>query len=545
LLLAAACRATPDKLTRGQPDEHAAEGTLIVGKAGDAMGLDPARVSDDESVEVAEQIFEHLVRYRPASTDAGRESGRGGPDELRSAGGLGPLDVEPQLAVAWEVDPHGTVWTFHLRPGVRFHDGTPLDAEAVVFSLERQRDPFHPYHHPDFAYWRDQYSYIEKIEAVDRLTVRIRIERPYAPFLSSLAMFPASIVSPTAVRRWGKDFPFHPVGTGPFRFESWQRGDRIVIARNDDYWGPKPRVARIVFRAIADARQRLVALEGQAVDVAYGVLPEELQYVKLHPDLRLHQIAVNNVAYLAMNTTHPPFDDVDVRRAVNQAVNKVPIVKLVYQGLAVPAAGPVPPSLWGHHADVQKYPYDPSSARAVLMSKWILGLYDRQKRYQFYVPKTPRSYLPDPEQVARVIQRNLEEVGITTDLVVQDFAAHDAALRASKHDLCLFGWTADNGDPDNFLKVLLDHDENRRGPEQNDAFYRSAELHGLLTYAEETFDPAERLRYYRQAQEIVARDAPWVPLAHSQLVVAARAEVHELSLHPTSTVYYDKVWLSR
>jgi ABC-type transport system substrate-binding protein len=266
--------------------------------------------------------------------------------------------------------------------------------------------------------------------------------------------------------------------------------------------------------------------------------------VKLHPDLRLHQIAVANVAYLAMNTTKPPFDDVEVRRAVNHAVNKVPIVKLVYQGLAIPASGPLPPSLNGK-ADIVQYAYDPARAREILAAKIAEGKIDPNKRYKFYVPSTPRSYLPDPEQVARVIQRNLEDVGLHTDLVVSDLAAHGAAVRAGKHDLCLFGWTSDNGDPDNFLKVLLDHDEMRRGPEQNDAFYRNGELHGLLTYAEETFDEKERKRLYDTAQDIVARDAPWVPLAHSQLIVAARNEVEELQLHPTATVYYHRVWLNR
>jgi peptide/nickel transport system substrate-binding protein len=246
-----------------------------------------------------------------------------------------------------------------------------------------------------------------------------------------------------------------------------------------------------------------------------------------------------------MNTQRPPFDDPEIRRAINHAVNKVPIVKLVYQGLAVPASGPVPPSLFGHHDSLPQYPYDPARAREVFAAKIAEGKLDPTRRYSFYVPRTPRSYLPDPEQVARVIQRNLEDVGIYTDLVVQDLGEHDDDVRAGKHDLCLFGWTADNGDPDNFLKVLLDHDDNRRAPEQNDAFYRSAELHGLLTYAEETFETEERLRLYRRAQEIVARDAPWVPLAHSQLAVAARHEVEELTLHPTATVYYHRVWLNR
>jgi peptide/nickel transport system substrate-binding protein len=147
--------------------------------------------------------------------------------------------------------------------------------------------------------------------------------------------------------------------------------------------------------------------------------------------------------------------------------------------------------------------------------------------------------------VARVIQRNLADVGIQTDLIVQDLAAHDESVRNGEHDLCLFGWTADTADPDNFLKVLLDHDDTRRGPEQNDAFYRNGEVHGLLTYGQETFDRQERIGYYHRAQAIIAADAPWVPLAHSQLAVAARNEVEELSLHPTATVYYHRVRLAR
>jgi len=230
---------------------------------------------------------------------------------------------------------------------------------------------------------------------------------------------------------------------------------------------------------------------------------------------------------------------------VNYAANKIPIVKLVYQGLAEPAVGPVPPSLWGYNPDVTRYDYDPSEARARLLMRWLEGRFDYGRRYKLYVPRTPRSYLPDPERVARVIQRNLADVGIQTDLIVQDLAAHDESVRNGEHDLCLFGWTADTGDPDNFLKVLLDHDDNRRGPEQNDAFYRNAVVHGLLTYGQETFDTGERVGYYRRAQAIIADDAPWVPLAHSQLVVAARNEVEGLQLHPTATVYYSQVWVNR
>jgi peptide/nickel transport system substrate-binding protein len=501
--------------------EHQA-GTLIVGKPGETLGLDPAAIEDDESVEVCEQIYDHLVRYKPGSTE-----------------------VEPDLATRWEVSEHGTVFTFHLRDGVKFHDGTDFDADAVVFSFERQRDPFHPYHSTAFTYWADQFQYIDKIEKVDRLTVRIEIERSFAPFLSSLAMFPVSIVSPTAVKKWGGEYGKHPVGTGPFKFVSWTPGDSTVLERNDDYFGEKAKIKRLVFKFIPDARQRLAALEGGAVDVAFAILPEELQYVELHPDLTLHRIDVQNVAYLAMNTEKAPWDDVAVRQAVNYAVNKVPIVKLVYQGLAQPAKGPLPPSIWSYRDDLPDYAYDPDKAKAILDEEEKAGKIDRKQVYKLYVPRTPRSYLPDPEAVAHVIQQNLAAIGIQTDLVVQDFGAHQADVQQGKHDLCLLGWTTDNGDPDNFLYVLLDRDNTIPGPIQDVAFYRNAELHGLLRYAQETLDQGERVKFYKRAQEIIHDDAPWVPLAHSELAVATRNDVEDLGMHPSATVYYNSVWLDR
>jgi peptide/nickel transport system substrate-binding protein len=510
----------PQPLQPGRRGEQT--NTLIVGKPGDVIGLDPARITDDESVEACEQIYEHLVRYKPGTTE-----------------------VEAALALSWDVSDEGTVWTFKLRPGVKFHDGTPMNADAVVFSLERQRDPLHPYHSDDFSYWRDQYAYIERIDAVDPLTVRIKIERPFAPFLSSLAMFPASIVSPTAVRKHGADYPRFPVGTGPFRFHSWTPGDRLVIERNDDYWGEKARLERIVFRNIPDARQRLVALEGGAVDVAFSILPEELQYVRLHPDLRLHTVKGQNIAYVAMNTQKPPFDDPRVRQAINHAVNKKPIVLLVYQGLADIARGPIPPSMWSYRDDLVDYKYDPVLARSMLAAVEAEGKLDRRRRYTFYVPRTPRSYLPDPEQVGRVIQRNLLDIGIDTQLIVQDFGPHLSDTMQGKHDLCLLGWTADNGDPDNFLHVLLDRDPTLPGPEQNVAFYYDGRVHGLLRYAQETVALEERTTFYSQAQGIIFDDAPWVPLAHSEVAVAARNDVDGLLLQPSATMYYQHVWLHR
>jgi peptide/nickel transport system substrate-binding protein len=491
------------------------QGTLVVGRPADAISLDPARASDSESAEVCEQIYDSLLRYRPGSSR-----------------------VEPGLAERWEMSPDGRQWTFHLRSGVRFHDGTPLDAHAVVFSLERQRDEAHPFHRPDrtgleFSY-AEMLKNIRRVEATGPLTVRITVDRNYAPFEATMAMVSVAVISPRALAAWREEYYRHPVGTGPFRFAEWQDG-RIVLERNPDYWGTPPAIDRLVFRAIPDGRQRLIELESGAIDVAYSILPEELQFVDLHPDLQLYRAAASNVAYLAMNATHPPFDDARVRRAVNYAVNKDPIVKLAYQGMATPATGPLPPTQWGYHP-VDTYRYDPERASELLKDAAADGHFDPERIYKLYVPSTPRPYLPDPGTVARVIQANLRAVGLETELVVQGMKSHIDAAQNGEHDLTLFGWVGDNGDPDNFLYTLLDQDNTVPGEARNVAFYQDAELHGLLLAAQRTMNRPEREAMYRRAQDRIAAQAPWVPLAHSQVSVAARVDVGGIVVNPSTHV---------
>ena len=500
----AACQQTPQVAT-----------SIIVGQAADALELDPARITDSESAQVTEQLFDHLVRYRHDSTE-----------------------IEPALATAWDVSADGRIWIFHLRRGVTFHDGTPFSADAVVFSLDRQRDPHHPYHLPDFAYWETTFRNIQSVEKVDSLTVRITIERPYAPFLSNLAMFPVSIVSPAAVKRWGPDFAKHPVGTGPFRFVDWSVGERITLEANPSYWDGPPKIKNLVFSVIRDARQRLVALEGGAIDVAANLSPQDLQFVALHPDLELHRTPGTNIGYLAMNTQHKPFDDIRVRRAVNYAVNKAAIVKLIYQGLAEEATTAVPPSMWGHEPG-PAYAFDPARARRLLAEA---GWKQPTRRPRLYTMDNPRPYMPSPETVARIIQHNLHDVGMDVEIVSNDMDGHLHAVQRGEHDMCLLGWSADNGDPDNFLYMLFDSDNAEVGNARNVAFYKNAELHGILTWAQESADQRERERFYRRAQDLIGSEAPWVPLAHAEVVVASRTSVGGLLVHPSSLLFFQRAF---
>jgi len=496
-------------------------GALVVAHAADVTGLDLVRVIDHESIEVGEILFEGLTRWQPGTTN-----------------------VEPGLATAWQVSADGLRWTFELRPDVWFHDGTALDAGAVVFSFERVIDPRHPSYVGGEAapYWRGLLKDVKRVTAQGPARVEIDVAHPYAPLLGDLAIFP--IVSPAAVRRWGPEFGRHPVGTGAFGFESWDTGEQVVVRRFERYWGQAPALERLVFRVVLDARQRLVDLQSGSVDLAAAILPDEQSFVELHPDLELLHTPGNDVSYLAFNMMHPPFDDLRVRRAISHAINKEPIVKLAYQGLAIPADGPLPPTQWGYHKPRKTYPYDPEEARKLLADAQARGVWDPAKVLRFYVPSTPRPYLPSPERIAQAIQANLAEVGIQTEIVLQPFSDHLRSTRNGEHELCLLGWVGDNGDPDNFLQQL-DRDRTQLGNAINVAFYRDGMVHSLLVDAQEATDRLERERLYARVQEQIAEDEPWVPLAHSQVAIAAHDDISGLILNPTGQVIYRAVTRNR
>jgi peptide/nickel transport system substrate-binding protein len=507
------CDAGKDHQRRRDP------GSLVVAQAAGPRKLDPVRVTDTESIEVGGLLFEGLVRWRPGTTD-----------------------IVEGLARTWKVSADGKRWTFELRPHVRFHDGTTVDAEAVVFSFERLLDPAHPqYVGGDGAYWRSLLKSITRVTAVDPGTVTIDIAAPYAPLLGDLAGFP--IVSPTAVRRWGDQFWLHPIGTGPFELESWSPGEYVVVRRFDGYWDSSARLVRIVFRVIVDPRQRLVELESGSVDLATGILPDEQSFVELHPELVLHHTPGNDVSYLAFNMEKPGFRDLRARRAASHAINKEPIVKLAYQGRAVAAESPLPPPQWGHHRPKRGYAYDPRLARELLGEAIAAGAFDPEVRYKLYALSTPRPYLAQPERVARFIRSSLEQVGIRVDLVIQSYSDHKQSLEKGEHDLALFGWIGDTGDPDNFLYVLFHSDNAVPGPTaQNFAFYRDPAVDTLLRDAQVAVDEVTRTALYHAVQDRIADDAPWVPIAHSEYVVAGRNEIQSVVLSPLGHPLYVQIW---
>lgn len=497
-------------LACGKGDSENIPLTLVFGRGADSVGLDPAHEEDGESFKVAELLYDTLVQYQQESTD-----------------------IEPGLATSWENSPDGLTWTFHLREGVRFHDGTPCDADAVVFSFQRQYDPNHPFHRVGgpYLYWvaLGFDDVIESVSATNSKTVVIRLKRPYAPLLSALAVPAFSIVSPTALKKYREDFKSHPVGSGPFKFVEWQRDDRIVLERNDAYWGGKSALDRIIFRSIPDNATRLLELEQGSIHILEYPDPENLEAIRSNRDFILIEKPGMNVGYIAMNTKKPPLDDVRVRRAVNHAVNKQAIVERLYNGLAVVAKNPIPPTIWGYNDAIVDYEYNPAKAKALLKEALPQG----SRELTLYALPAPRPYFLNPNQIALAVQSDLQAVGLRVRIKTFEFGTYLEKVKNGEHDLAMLGWIADYADPDNFLYFNLDKD-NAKPPAGNIAFYESNPLHELLVAAQKESDHTKRIALYHRAQKIVHEDAPWVPIAHAQNVVVTRSNVEGLVLHPTS-----------
>ena len=474
-------------------------GTLVFGRGADAVTLDPARITDTESWKVAANIFEGLVRYKD---DSGA--------------------IEPALASSWEAFDKGTRWLFHLRRGVLFHDGTPLTAHAVVFSFMRQLDEGHPCHRRDFDYAGFMYEYVISVTAPDDYTVEILLSKPYAPFLANLAMIPSAVVNPAVVKKQDGDISTVPVGTGPFVFKEWVPGEHITIERNAAYWGDPACLDQVVFKIIRNNKSRLLALNTATIHAMDGVDPSAVKKVMKNDQLALNMTPGLNVGYMAMNMEKKPFDELNVRLAVNHAINKKNLVKLFFQDLGIPAKNPIPPTLWSHNDDVEDYTYNPEKARQLLREAG----FEKGFETTLWYPPKPNIYMPQPPEIARAIKANLGAVGIRVTLATWPWKEYLERVYNGEHEMVLFGWVGDNGDPDNFLYTLLDKDNAVKPRSKNYAFFRNDASHDLLVKAQQEMDREKRAALYSHAQTIIHDHAPWVPLVHAKSILAFRNTVH-------------------
>ncbi|OCA84539.1 peptide ABC transporter substrate-binding protein [Bacillus sp. FJAT-27225] len=489
--------------------------TLVYGRGGDSTSLDPITTTEGEAFRVTENIFETLVQYGDQDTT-----------------------INPGLAEDWKVSDDGLTYTFTLRQGVKFHDGTDFNAEAVVFNFNRWMngdDEKFPYYSMFGGYKKDKGHVIKEVKAVDEHTVQFVLKRSQAPFLKNLAMSPFSMASPAAVEKFGDDFRNNPVGTGPFKFVEWKQNDTITLEKNPDYWqAGLPKLNKVIFRVIPENAARLNALVKGEIDILDGLNNSDEASVLANDQLQVIERPSNNVGYIGMTNTRKPFDNKLVRQAINHAIDKKSIIDAFYGGKAEPAINPMPPSLEGYNDQISDYPYDLEKAKALLKEAG----YEKGFEIDLWAMPVARPYMPEAQKVAEVIQESLSKIGVKANFQTVEWATYLEKARKGEFDMFMLGWTGDNGDADNFLYTLLDKDSIGSN---NYAQYSNDELHDILIQAQTEPDQAKRNELYKKAQEIIKEDAPWVPLVHSIPLLAAHKDVVNYLPHPTGSEAVTKV----
>ena len=494
--------------------------TLIYCSEGSPENFYPAINTTGTSFDASRQVYNRFAEFKPGTTQ-----------------------VQPGLAQSWEVSKDGLVYTFHLRKGVKwqttknFKPSRDFNADDVIFSFDRQWKPDNPY----FKVTSDNHSYfndmnmpkiMKSLEKVDDYTVRFTLNVPNAPFIANLAMDFATIMSKEyadQMLKAGKPETVdqEPVGTGPFVFESYQKDAIIRYKANPTYWAGKPKIDSLVFAITPDNSVRYAKLKSGECSLMPYPNPADIPAMKKDPALKVLEQPGLNIGYLAFNTQKKPFDDKRVRQAINYAINKKAILDAVYLGIAIPAKNPIPPSMWSYNDAVKDYPYDPAKAKKLLAEA---GLPNGFETDLWWMP-VQRPYNPNAKRIAELMQADLEKVGVKAKLVSYEWGEYRKRAQAGEHQMAELGWTGDNGDPDNFMYVLLGCASAKPGG-SNIAKWCYKPFDDLLVQAKRTPDVGRRTALYKQAQVIFKEEAPWFTIAHAVQVAPIRKEVQNYQLSP-------------
>ncbi len=499
--------------------------TLVMARVKDAIDLDPSHATEGQSLNVSAEIMEGLVRFRP-----------------------GTFDVTGALARSWTVSADGTRWTFHLRPGARFSDGTPVDAAAVKFNFDRWRLQHDPYHGAfDYAFWVSEFGgfsddpkhpgVVRDVIVDGPLTVTFVLAQPSGTFLRNLAMQSFMIGSPTAIKRDPLAFEQHPIGSGPYLLREWLRDDHITLDANPSYSGPgqKPSIATVVIRDIPDQATSVLSIEKGELAMLTDVRSDDAVMLGAQRDIAIVRQPSNNLAYLAMNMEKKPFDNVLVRRAVAQAIDIPAILHALYGPGTVPGNNWTPPGMLGENKRVKLWPHDVAAAKRLLAQAGLPHGFATT----LYLPTTPRPYMPDPQRLAEAIQADLKEAGITVTLEPLEFGVFLAKIQNGEHAMVLIGWSGDNGDPDNFYYPLLDQDSAIKPYAQNYSFWRDPEFHRLMLAGQRSVNEKERRAIYEQAAQLVHDQVPAIPLLHTPVPLALRDSVRGFVPSPDTEYHFE------
>ncbi len=486
---------------------------LIVGQIAEPQSLDPHTVTATNDFRILVNIYDGLVRYRD-----------------------GTLEVEPALAESWTISDDGKTYRFKLRQGVKFHDGSDFNAEAVKFNFDRMLNEDHPFYNTGPFPLSFNFSSIDAVNVLDEYTVEFKLKEPFAPFLSNLAYPTGLIVSPEAVKKYGKEFGRHPSGTGPFKFAEWQSGQRVVVERNPDYWDTAPALEAVVFRPITDANTRVAEMMAGGLDVMVEVPPDNLATFKQDANFAVAEQAGPHVWFTILNVKSGPFADKKVRQAANYAVNKQGLVDNVLQGSATLAPGPIPPAFNWVENKTEPYPYDPEKAKALLAEAGA-----GNPEITFYVTEGGSGML-DPITMGAAIQADLQAVGFKVKIETYEWNTFLGKVNTGlegKADMAEMAWMTNDPDTVPYLTLRSDALPDKGG--FNSGYYSNPKVDELLEKARSSTDQVERGKIYGEVQNIVHDDAPWLFVANWKQNAVTTAGVKGFRLQPSFLLHLKDV----
>jgi len=495
--------------------------TLVEASIGDISGLIPNITSDSASHEIGNLIYSNLVR-----TDK----------ELR---------LEGELAERWEVSTDEMTITFHLRKGVKWHDGEELTSDDVDFTYRYMIDPKTP------TAYAESFRQIKRAEVVDRYTYRVTYEKPYAPALLSWGMWilPWHILE--APWKAGVDLRTtqqnrHPIGSGAYLFKEWKTGEKVVLEANPNSFEGRPYLSRVVYRIIPDPSTIFLELKAKNIDMA-GLTPIQYRRQTDYPAFRKlfnkYQYLANGYAYLGFNLLDPRFQDKRVRQAMAYAINKQEIIEGVLLGLGRPAVGPYKPGTWWYRDDIQPFPFDPERAKALLAEAgWKDsdgdGVLDRDGRPFSFTVRTNQGNLVR-QQTAEIIQRRLRAVGIDVKIHIVEWAAFiNTFVKKKDFEAIILGWGL-GLDPDQYD---IWHSSKTGPDELNHISYKNPTVDDLLEAGRRTFDEAKRKAIYGRFQEIMAEEQPVIFLYVPEALPVVSSRVRGIEPAPAGISYNFTKW---
>lgn len=501
------------------PSRQAAN-VLVAAWEEDAQTLDPAKTICGHEVRIVNQFGNTLWGLEGTATE--------------------PV---PMLAESWESSEDGLTWTVILKPDLTFQDGTPCDAEAVKWSFDRFLVEDHPFYDPPYnllSYYLGGPGLdngIASVEVTDPTTLVFTLKGPSATFESDMMNGYAAVISPSAMEAAGTTaFGEKPVCTGPYMVSTWEKGVRLVMDRFDGYYGEPAKIDQLIIRPIVENAARFAALQQGEVDFITAMGPEFIPMVEQDPNLQLLQSPGFHIWWIALNVHEEPLANVQVRQALNYAVNKQVIIDTILQGAATLAHGPMIQHSWGNDPSVEPYPYDPEMAKSLLAEAGYADGFSTK----FWVPESGSGMIA-PTEIAQVVQADLAAVGVTAEIVTQEWTSYVAdwqanGLDAGGYGLAEMSWNFSSPDPAQWLNPNVKTDAHPPDGGFNGSFYSNPEVDDLLDQASVSFVQDERAELFKQAQVIMREDCPWIFMFSANNVAAATARLKGLELNSDPSV---------